>query len=68
MTDEDYGTMIEMALEMTWVDAARFIRDEQGVSLMEGIARVENLACQHPNSALAQNLATRPQFRGRRAA
>jgi len=56
---DDYEAACELASEMFWTDAARFIRAETGVSLREGIYVCERLADQFPSSPLARSWAAR---------
>lgn len=56
MSDEDYDAMIELASEMSWADAARFIRSETGHGLRQSTMVIENvIMSRFPNSVCAES-------------
>ena len=61
-TQEDTNAAYELALDMKWVDATKFLRDI-GVAcgLRDAFDRVENLGHLNPDSVLAKSLAARPK-------
>lgn len=51
MTNIDYMAMLELASEMNWPDAIKFIRSESGHGLTEGRQILDNeIRRAHPNS------------------
>ena len=53
---EDIRAMEELALDMTWREAAYFIRDTTGCTLMTAINKAKWLASTHPKTPIADSL------------
>ena len=49
---DDHAAMCELAADLPWTEAARFIRAETGDSLIMAVRVCENIARQHPGSVL----------------
>lgn len=58
MTD-DFDAVVELASELHWADAARFVRSETGISLREAGHVCERIMRDYPNSKCGLSYADR---------
>lgn len=62
MSEDHFQAVCELALEMKWLDAAKFIRAETGTSLRDARHTVEWLAGQNPSSPIGMSWAEHQDF------
>jgi hypothetical protein len=59
MNDPDYEAAYDIASDMTFVEAAKFLRAEIGYTLLQAAQRAERIAQERPDSPLAASLYNR---------